>query len=122
MIRLGLDSRPIFEYNYFVELRKQYGLNQIVHRSWLCRRRDLISYYWRKHPCWILVLFNDEADIILLWVPIESTESSIAAPVVPIESTESLIAAPVVPPTIVIRITATGTAIRITIAIVWYWR
>ena len=55
-------------------------------------------------------------------MPIESTESSIAAPVVPIESTESLIAAPVVPPTIVIRITATGTAIRITIAIVWYWR
>jgi hypothetical protein len=105
-----------------------------VHSSWLCRRRELISYYCRKHPCWILRLFNDKADIILLWVPIESTESFIAAPVVPIESTESLIAAPVVPiesliaapvvpPTIVIRITAiritaTGTAIRITVAIV----
>ncbi len=101
----------------------------IAHSSWHCRRRDLISYYCRKHPCWILILFNDKADIILLWVPIESTESSIAAPVVPIESTESSIAAPavpiesliaaaMVPPTIVIRITATGTAIRITIAIV----
>ena len=81
-----------------------------------CRRRhrpyllalsaaELISYYCRKHPCWILILFNDKADIILLWVPIESTESSIAAHVVPIESTESSIAVPVVPPTIVIRIT-----------------
>jgi len=90
----------------------------IAHSSWLCRRRDFISYYYRKHPCLILILFNDKADIILLCVPIESTESLIAAPVVPIESTESSIAAAMVPPTIVIRIAGTGTAIRITIAIV----